>query len=92
MVIIEAFSMKKAVISRDRGAMASMIDHCVNGMKYENLDDFVEAIEYLEENPEITSDLGQAAFKSYQEKYTEEMGYKNLMNLYSEVISQKEHV
>lgn len=92
MVILEAFSMGKAVISRDRGAMASMIDHSVNGIKYENLNDLVESIEYLDENPEIASRLGQAAFKSYQEKYTEEKGYDNLINLYSEVISQKAHV
>jgi glycosyltransferase involved in cell wall biosynthesis len=92
MVILEAFSLKKPVISRDRGAMASMIEHNVNGIKYENLEDLAEAIKSLDGNPTWCEELGQNAFMNYLEKYTEEKGYENLMNLYTEVLCQKSKV
>lgn len=92
MVILEAFSLKKPVISRDRGAMASMIEHHVNGIKYENLDDLGNAIKSLDENPAWCEQLGQNAFMHYLDKYTEEKGYENLMNLYTEVLCQKSKV
>lgn len=86
MVILEAFSHKKAVISRDRGAMASMIFHEYNGLKYKDENELVQMVLQLENNDELAVDLGKNAYSEYENKYSEEQGYQNLINLYKEVI------
>lgn len=92
MVILEAFSLKKPVISRDRGAMASMIEHGYNGLKYEELNDLVKAVRSFEEKPEWVEELGQNAYSQFLEKYTEEKGYENLIKLYDQVLKSKSKV
>lgn len=87
MVILEAFSLKKPVICRDRGAMASMVKHGCNGLKYERLDDLVEAVKCLNDSNELVEKMGQNAYSQFLDKYTEEKGYKNLMELYSQVLN-----
>lgn len=92
MVILEAFSLKKPVISRNRGAMASMIAHGYNGLKYEELDDLLSSINSFEERPEWVEELGQNAYSEFLEKYTEEKGYENLVDLYEQVLKSKSKV
>lgn len=92
MVILEAFSLRKPVISRDRGAMASMIQHGYNGLKYEIIEDFVIAVRSFEERPEWVRELGENAYTDFLDKYTEERGYENLIKLYSEVLKSKSNV
>lgn len=89
MVILEAFSHKKPVISRDRGAMSSMIEAGYNGLKYEELDDLVDAVKQFEEDGALVDELGENAYTEYLEKYSEEQGYQNLVNLYEELIKSK---
>lgn len=88
-VILEAFSHKKPVISRNTGAMTSMIDHKVNGLKYENEESLVEAIDLMESSPQLTAQLGDRAYEAYQKKYSEEIGYQNLVKVYSEVLNER---
>tara|TARA_R110000796_G_scaffold118864_1_gene232707 strand:- start:63192 stop:64346 length:1155 start_codon:yes stop_codon:yes gene_type:complete len=89
MVILEAFSLKKPVISRNRGAMASMINDKINGLKYELESELITAVDLMENKPELVNQLGEQAYKDYKAKYTEEKGYENLINLYSEVLSAR---
>lgn len=89
MVLLEAFSHKKPVISRDRGAMSSMIKAGYNGLKYEELDDLVDAVKQFEEDGALVDELGENAYSEYLEKYSEEKGYQNLVNLYEELIKSK---
>lgn len=89
MVILEAFSLKKPVISRNRGAMASMINDKINGLKYELESELISAVDLMENKPELVNQLGEQAYKDYKAKYTEEKGYENLINLYSEVLSTR---
>lgn len=89
MVILEAFSHRKAVISRDRGAMSSMVIDGHNGLKYEVLEDLISAVYEIERNDSMARDLGENAFQEYLSKYSEEQGYNNLMELYDEVIKLK---
>ncbi len=92
MVILEAFSLKKPVISRNRGAMASMINDGVNGLKYEEESELIDAIELMEQDSALVNQLGERAYVDYKAKYTEEKGYENLINLYSEVLSSRSRV
>jgi len=89
MVILEAFSHKKAVISRDRGAMSSMVIDGYNGLKYEALEDLLAAVEQLEQNEPQAKQLGDNAYNEYLGKYSEEQGYRNLIELYDEVVKLK---
>ncbi|OEK02479.1 hypothetical protein BFP97_13530 [Roseivirga sp. 4D4] len=90
MVILEAFSNSKAVVSRDRGAMSSMIIENYNGLKYEDVDKLVEIVEKLDAEKSISMRLGENAYLDYQNKYTEQKGYEKLIGLYSLVIKKKQ--
>lgn len=87
MVILEAFSHKKAVISRNRGAMSSMIQHASNGFHYASVEELVDVIKKIEENHELAIDLGKRAYHDFLELYTEEQGYQNLIKVYEDTIS-----
>lgn len=88
-VILEAFSHKKPVISRNTGAMSSMIESGRNGLKYEDRDEFVSAVAKFQTDNEWVETLGEAAFSDYQEKYSETKGYENLINVYSSVLANR---
>lgn len=89
MVLLEAFSHKKPVISRDRGAMSSMVIEGYNGKKYEEVADLVDLVTFFDRDENLIKKLGDNAFTDYHEKYSQEQGYKNLISLYEEVIEEK---
>ena len=89
MVLLEAFCHKKPVISRDRGAMSSMVKDGYNGKKYEAIDDLVNLVSLFENDENLLAQLGANAYTDYQEKYSEARGYQNLIDLYEEVIKEK---
>lgn len=86
MVILEAFSHRKPVIARNTGAMSSMIEHGVNGFKYDDRSSLIDFVELVEGDENLVLNLGENAFKHYEEKYSKEIGYKNLINTYSAVL------
>lgn len=86
MVILEAFSHKKLVIARNTGAMSSMIEHGVNGFKYDDRSSLIDYVHLVDEDESLVLKLGEGAFKDYEEKYSKEIGYKNLINIYSDVL------
>ncbi|WP_286756340.1 glycosyltransferase family 4 protein [Roseivirga sp. UBA838] len=87
MVILEAFSHQKPVVARNTGAMSSMIEHEVNGLKYDHTQDFLKAVERLDKDEDLVESFGKNALKSYFEKYSKDKGYSNLLNIYSSVLS-----
>ena len=89
MVLLEAFSHKKPVISRDRGAMSSMVIEGHNGKKYEDVSDLVKLVALFDKDDDLVSKLGANAYTEYLEKYSQEQGYKNLITLYEAVIEEK---
>lgn len=86
MVILEAFSHKKLVIARNTGAMSSMIKHEFNGFKFDDRTTFLNLVELVDQNETLSQQLGENAFRDYEEKYSKEVGYKNLINAYSAVL------
>ena len=89
MVLLEAFAHKKPVISRDRGAMSSMVIEGYNGKKYEEVADLVKLVMLFESDKELVNELSRNAYQEYKEKYSEAQGYQNLIDLYDEVIQEK---
>lgn len=88
-VILEAFSHKKPVISRNTGAMSSMIESGRNGLKYDDQDGFVSAVAKFQTDHAWVETLGKAAFSDYEEKYSETKGYENLIDVYSAVLANR---
>ena len=66
--------------------MASMIQSGENGLKYEEPDLLVEHVKAMDDNSDLVEKLGQGAYQSYLDNYTEEKGYENLLNLYPEAL------
>lgn len=92
MVILEAFSHKKPVISRNRGAMSSMINHQENGLHYETVEQLADFVTLLEKDNDLVRKLGEQAFNDFEKLYTPDQGYKNLIEVYHQTIaSKKQH-
>jgi glycosyltransferase involved in cell wall biosynthesis len=87
MVILEAFSFGKPVVAHNIGAMSSMINHEVNGLKFENVVEFDQAIQRLEVDDELYKKTSGNALKDFEQNYNAQKGYENLINLYNEVIA-----
>ncbi len=85
MVILESFSLQKPVIARDTGAMSSMINHNQNGLKYENVEGLIEAVNLLDRDSNYTESLGINALSDYNSYYSVSRGYQNLIELYQSV-------
>lgn len=85
MVIIEAFSMKKAVVGRNIGALSSMVDDGITGLKYNDIAGLISAVDRLNGDEKLCLTLGFNAYQEYMKRYTESIGYENLVNIYLEV-------
>lgn len=91
MVIIEAFSMRKPVIARDIGSASSMIVEGVTGLKYNDVQGLIYAVNLLEQDASLINRIGENSFRQYETYYSELKGYESLMNIYSEVIAEKQN-
>lgn len=85
MTILEAFANKKAVVARNLGAMAEMISHGSNGLLFENPEELKEAVLSLS-NKKIAMEMGEAAFSSFELKYSPDIAYNNLLNIYQSIL------
>ncbi|MBO3699734.1 glycosyltransferase family 4 protein [Roseivirga sp. E12] len=85
-VILEAFAHKKTVITRNTGAMSTMIGDGFNGLKYEQITELVEKVEHLQHDDKLAEQLGNNAFQDYCNKYSKERGYENLLKVYASVL------
>ena len=87
--IIEAFACGKSVIASNHGAMAELIEDGKTGLLFEpgNSKDLAEKINWAYHHKNEMREMGKNARKEYEEKYTAEKNYQQLMNIYKEVIS-----
>ncbi|MGW8122597.1 glycosyltransferase family 4 protein [Roseivirga echinicomitans] len=88
MVILESFALKKAVIARNIGAMSSMISHNNNGLKYDEAKGLEQLVRELDEDDSRLKTLGNNAYSTFREKYNDDVGYQNLIQLYTDVLKQ----
>ena len=81
MGVIEAFSLGVPVIAADFGNPASLITDGVNGVKFVNsvkgLNAAIERFESLDRE-----ELSKDAYEEYERKYSPEMNYKKLKEIY----------
>ena len=87
--LVESFACGTPVIASKIGAMTELIKEGKNGLLFEpgNIEDLRKKILYLIENPKLIIPMRHYARKITEEKYSSEVGYKNLMQIYDRVLS-----
>jgi len=88
LVIIEAFSCGLPVIASRLGTMAEIIDDGHTGLLFTpgDANDLAAKVQWAWSHPKEMVEMGKAARKEYEEKYTAEKNYAMLMEIYQKVI------
>ena len=91
MSIIEAFSCGVPVVGSDLGAIAEIIEHGRTGLLFKagGTDDLISKIEWAWMHEKEMHEMGKAARKQYEEKYTAEKNLAILMDIYQAAISKR---
>lgn len=90
--IIESFTCGIPVIASKIGAVTELVKEGKNGLLFEpgNIEDLRKKILYLIENPKLIIPMRRYARKIVEKKYSSEVGYKNLMQIYNRLLSSSE--
>lgn len=90
MTLVEAFATGLPVIASNHGAMAELVVHGVNGYHFRPGDasDLSSAMARAFDNPTECRALGDAARRTFMERYTSDQAYDRLMALYGRLAQQ----
>ena len=93
LTIIEAFSQSLPVIASRLGAMAELVEDGVTGLHFTpgDAEDLARKVRWANEHPEEMRRMGRNARLIYEEKYTSEVNYLQLMAIYEEAIEENNH-
>ena len=85
MVIVEAFSNGLPVICSRLGGMAEIVEDGITGLHFEpgNANDLTSKIQWLIDHPDECKKMGDNAMRLYEEKYTPEINYQLLIDIYN---------
>lgn len=88
--ILEAFSTGTPVITSNIGNLNEIVSHGHNGLQFNpnSPEDLVKTIKDFSENRTQYKALYENARKTYIEKYSPEINYTNLVNIYTETIRE----
>jgi glycosyltransferase involved in cell wall biosynthesis len=91
MTIVEAFSAGLPVIASRLGGMAELIADGVTGLHFNSGDekDLADKVRWAADNPGEMLRMGRNARLVYEDKYTPEKNYQQLMAVYRDVIEKK---
>ena len=94
LTIIEAFATATPVVAARIGGAASLVQHRYNGLHFEpeQADTLAELIKVLEQHPVLANELGRNARKSYEQYFTPEVNYRQLMKVYEAAIGQNKRL
>jgi glycosyltransferase involved in cell wall biosynthesis len=84
MTIVEAFSCGTAVVASDDGGMSEIIMETKNGLKFGMGDELqlTNQMAWAFKNPEKMAVMGRAARADFETKYSAEVNYSKLMEIY----------
>ena len=90
MTIIEAYSLGLPVIASNLGSMSFLIDHRRNGLHFQpgDPDDLAKQVDWIISHSEELERMRQAARAEYETKYTAELNYKMLIDIYETAIER----
>ena len=91
-VVVESYACGKPVIASHIGSVSELIKENITGLFIDpnNINDISNKIEWLWNHPDESERMGRNAFVEYQKKYTPEINYQKLIDIYSSVISGQE--
>jgi len=87
LVLLEAMSMKKAVVASAVGGVPEVVEDGITGILVPpgDSDVLAKAILKLLKDPRLAASMGEAGFQRVQNFYTEEMSMQQVMNVYAEL-------
>ncbi len=88
MALAEAFATGLPAIASRLGAMAELVEHGCTGLLFEpgNPEALAESVAWAWSHPREMAEMGRNARREYEEKYTAERNYEQLMAIYRSVI------
>jgi len=88
MVLVESFANGLPVIVSSLGSLAEIVEEGVTGIHFEsgNAEDLATKVRWAFENPEAMKRMGENARRIYEEKYTADHNYHQLINIYSQIV------
>jgi glycosyltransferase involved in cell wall biosynthesis len=91
LVILEAFACGVPVIASDRGTMAETVTDGQTGLHFAPGDppDLASKAGWAWAHPDEMAEMGRAARREYELKYTAETSYRRLMDVYQAAIARK---
>jgi glycosyltransferase involved in cell wall biosynthesis len=91
LVIIEAFACGVPVIASAVGAMQEIVEHGRTGLLFRpgDADDLARTMAWAWEQPEYMGRIAENARAEYKAKYTAAANYRQLMEIYEEVIARR---
>jgi len=88
MVIREAFAFGTPVAVSNIGPLPSIVQHGINGVVFEpeNRQSLLNTVRTAWETPSLLEELGAGARAEFESKYTEDVNYKILMDIYEQAL------
>ncbi len=88
--LVEAFGCGLPVIASRIGALAELVEDGVTGLLFESgsADDLAAKLKWAQQNPEQMRQMGRNARKKYEDEYTADQNYNQLIAIYREVIEE----
>jgi glycosyltransferase involved in cell wall biosynthesis len=93
MTILEAFREGTLVLASNIGSIKSIIKDRFNGILFEpgNKSDLIDKVKWILNNPKECDQIALNANKEFNNKYSSEINYKQLINIYEEAIKNNEN-
>jgi glycosyltransferase involved in cell wall biosynthesis len=87
-VVAEAFAYGLPVIASRLGSMAEIVEDGVTGLLFEagNAADLAAKVRWAVGHPDEMHRMGRNARRVYEEKYTPEVNYRQLMEIYQKAV------
>jgi glycosyltransferase involved in cell wall biosynthesis len=91
LIIIEAFACGVPVIASALGAMQEVVEHGRTGLLFRpgDADDLARTISWAWDHPEYMDRIAENVRAEYEAKYSAVANYRQLMNIYEEVIARR---
>lgn len=86
--LVEAFACGLPVIASRLGAMAELIEDGVTGLLFDpgDAEDLAENLQWADSHPQAMLKMGTQARAEYEAKYTSDINFKQLMEIYNDAI------
>lgn len=93
MTILEAFREGTLVMASNIGSIKSIIKDKYNGILFEpgNHKDLINKVEWILNNPKICDQIALNANNEFYKKYSSEVNYKQLIDVYEKAIIENEN-